>query len=52
MPGLPDQSYVMEKIAMVPSCELGQRMPPPPMAMLSAEQIATVRGWIAAGAPQ
>jgi hypothetical protein len=52
VPGRPDQSYVFDKITMTPSCDLGQRMPPPPKEMLSAVQIEAIRAWIAAGAPQ
>ena len=48
-PGDPDASHLVEKIeGRAGIC--GDRMPPPPAAMLTVEQIDAIRQWIAEGA--
>jgi len=54
-PGDPDHSYLLHKVSDATPCS-GQRMPRPfevgPSVPLTDAQIATIRGWIAAGAPR
>jgi hypothetical protein len=50
VPGSPATSYVMAKLTAAETCELSDRMPPPPREPLSEEQIEVIRAWIAAGA--
>jgi hypothetical protein len=51
VPGSAEGSYVMVKITGAETCDLSQRMPPPPRMALSSEQIDIIRAWISAGAP-
>ena len=51
VPGAPDESYVMVKILGTETCDLSQRMPAPPRAQLTDDQIQVIRAWIASGAP-
>ena len=48
-PGDPDHSYVIHKITGAPDI-VGDRMPPPPEAALTAGQIEAIRQWIEMGA--
>jgi len=48
-PGDADSSYIVHKIEDRTTI-VGDRMPPPPRSMLSAEQIAAIVQWIDAGA--
>ena len=48
-PGDPESSYIVHKIQGRASI-IGDRMPPPPRSMLTAEQIAAIVEWIDAGA--
>jgi hypothetical protein len=54
-PGEPDRSYLWHKLTDTKPCE-GQPMPRPfeivRPAPLSADELATLRAWIAAGAPE
>jgi hypothetical protein len=50
VPGSPETSLVMTMIT-GPLCEGWSRMPPPPRAALTTEQIEVIRVWIGAGAP-
>ncbi|HWA70721.1 MAG TPA: hypothetical protein VG937_00230 [Polyangiaceae bacterium] len=50
IPGNPAGSLVMTKIEAASVCSLGQPMPPPPKPLLTADQIAVIRAWIAGGA--
>jgi hypothetical protein len=52
IPGDPEGSLVVIKIAGIEVCSQSQRMPLPPRPMLAASQIETIRRWIAAGAPR
>jgi hypothetical protein len=47
-PGSPDLSYLVQKIEGAGSCFTGQRMPVG--GSLDAAEIATIKGWITAGA--
>jgi hypothetical protein len=51
IPGDPDASLVMMKLQGIAVCLDSDRMPPPPRAALTPEQIEVIRTWIAAGAP-
>jgi cytochrome c5 len=55
VPGQPDQSYIFHKVGDPVPCS-GVRMPAPfeigIMVPLTADQIATIRSWIASGAPR
>jgi hypothetical protein len=51
-PGDPEMSLVIQKVEGLAVCESSRRMPPPPKPALTAEQIETIRVWIAAGAPR
>jgi hypothetical protein len=50
VPGSPAMSYVMAKLTGAETCELSDRMPPPPRAFLTPAEIELIRTWIAAGA--
>ncbi len=51
LPGDPSASFLVAKIeGQAGLC--GDRMPPPPLSMLSNEEIAAIRQWIADGAPR
>lgn len=51
VPGDPDASYLVEKVeGQVGIC--GEPMPPPPASTWTAEQVDTIRQWIADGAPR
>jgi hypothetical protein len=51
IPGDPDGSLVVLKIEGIAVCAQSNRMPLPPRDALTADQIAVIRAWIAAGAP-
>ena len=48
-PGDPDNSYILYKL-MGAADIIGDRMPPPPERMLTADEIASIREWIVRGA--
>jgi len=48
-PGDPENSYIIHKITSAPDI-VGDRMPPPPEAALTAGEIEAIRQWIADGA--
>lgn len=54
VPGNPDASYLVKKVEQTMPCD-GQHMPRPfevgTAPPLTADQLATIRAWIAAGAP-
>ena len=50
-PGNPESSYLVHKIEGRATIS-GSRMPPPPRAMLTAEQHDAIVEWIAMGAPR
>jgi hypothetical protein len=50
MPGKPENSFVVTLISTQMYCNEIKRMPPPPLPMLSPDQIKTIRDWISAGA--
>lgn len=52
VPGDPPGSFVIAKVEGTAACApLAERMPPPPRAALTTEQISIIRAWIQAGAP-
>jgi hypothetical protein len=54
VPGNPNASYLVQKLTQATPCD-GQQMPRPfeigPVHPLSSADIATITGWISAGAP-
>jgi hypothetical protein len=50
MPGKPENSFVITLISTQMYCNEIKRMPPPPLPMLSPDQIKTIRDWVSAGA--
>ncbi len=54
VPGSPSASYLVQKITQDTPCD-GQKMPRPfeviAPPLLTAAEIATITGWISAGAP-
>ncbi|WP_437315577.1 PE-PGRS family protein [Sorangium sp. So ce385] len=51
VPGMPSQSYLINKLRNVDLCNGGKRMPPPPNMALSEANIKKISDWICAGAP-
>ncbi|KYG09888.1 PE-PGRS family protein, partial [Sorangium cellulosum] len=51
VPGMPSQSYLINKLRNVDLCNGGKRMPPPPNMALSEANIKKINDWICAGAP-
>ncbi|WP_437810820.1 PE-PGRS family protein [Sorangium sp. So ce1078] len=51
VPGMPSQSYLINKLRNVDLCADGKPMPPPPAAALSEANIKKITDWICAGAP-
>ena len=50
VPMKPENSFVVTLISTQIYCNEVKRMPPPPLPMLSPDQIKTIRDWISAGA--
>jgi hypothetical protein len=50
VPMKPENSFVVTLISTQMYCNEVKRMPPPPLPMLSPDQIKTIRDWISAGA--
>ena len=50
VPLKPENSFVVTLISTQMYCNEVKRMPPPPLPMLSPDQIKTIRDWISAGA--
>ncbi|WP_437966351.1 PE-PGRS family protein [Sorangium sp. So ce260] len=51
VPGMPSQSYIINKLRNVDLCADGKPMPPPPAMALSEANIKKITDWICAGAP-
>jgi hypothetical protein len=50
VPLKPENSFVVTLISTQMYCNEVKRMPPPPLPMLTPDQIKTIRDWISAGA--